>query len=148
MLWRSSTRINMEMVKQKTDNIDKEEGKERKNMNNKQPSTNCFFFFCFSSFFFAFGKKIGTAVFTQSGSAARKFQREVDAGQVGINLPIPVPLPFFSFTGSKKSFVGSTNFYGKEGIKFYTQTKTITSNWWDDDISSGARTAMPILGQE
>jgi len=90
----------------------------------------------------------GTAIFTQSGSAARKFQKEVDVGQVGINLPIPVPLPFFSFTGSRKSFVGSTNFYGKEGVKFFTQIKTITSNWWEDDMSSGVRTAMPLLGQD
>eukprot|EP01090_Pellita_catalonica_P023328 TRINITY_DN953_c0_g1_i2.p1 TRINITY_DN953_c0_g1~~TRINITY_DN953_c0_g1_i2.p1 ORF type:complete len:540 (-),score=76.88 TRINITY_DN953_c0_g1_i2:30-1619(-) len=71
----------------------------------------------------------GTAIFTQSGSAARKFQREADVGQIGINLPIPVPLPFFSFTGSRNSFLGSTHFYGKMGVDFYTQTKTITSAW-------------------
>jgi len=71
----------------------------------------------------------GTALFTNSGAAARKFTNEIDVGQVGINLPIPVPLPFFSFTGSRKSFVGSTNFYGKKGVDFYTQTKTITTNW-------------------
>lgn len=71
----------------------------------------------------------GTALFTNSGAAARKFTTDIDVGQVGINLPIPVPLPFFSFTGSKKSFVGSTNFYGKKGVDFFTQTKTITTNW-------------------
>ena len=71
----------------------------------------------------------GCAIFTQSGAAARKFQHEVEVGQIGINVPIPVPLPFFSFTGSKASFVGATNFYGKSGVNFFTQIKTITSNW-------------------
>jgi len=87
----------------------------------------------------------GTAIFTRSGSAARKFQREVDVGQVGINLPIPVPLPFFSFTGSRGSFVGAGHFYGKMGVHFYTQTKTITSSWRDDAAEWG--TTMPILGK-
>jgi len=90
----------------------------------------------------------GTAIFTRSGAAARKYQHEIDVGQVGINLPIPVPLPFFSFTGSRGSFVGSTHFYGKQGITFFTQTKTITSMWKDDDISLGVATHMPILGQQ
>ncbi|EFA75041.1 methylmalonate-semialdehyde dehydrogenase [Heterostelium album PN500] len=89
----------------------------------------------------------GTAIFTSSGAAARKYQYEIDVGQVGINLPIPVPLPFFSFTGSRASFVGSSHFYGKQGVNFYTQTKTITSNWRDDDISTGVATHMPILGK-
>jgi len=88
----------------------------------------------------------GTAIFTSNGAAARKYQHEIDVGQVGINLPIPVPLPFFSFTGSRGSFVGSTHFYGKQGIFFYTQTKTITSMWRDDDISTGVAAHMPILG--
>ncbi|EGC28904.1 methylmalonate-semialdehyde dehydrogenase [Dictyostelium purpureum] len=88
----------------------------------------------------------GTAVFTASGAAARKYQREIDVGQVGINLPIPVPLPFFSFTGSRGSFVGAGHFYGKTGVQFYTQIKTITSNWRDDNISTGVSTHMPVLG--
>lgn len=71
----------------------------------------------------------GTAIFTRSGAAARKFQREIDVGQVGINVPIPVPLPFFSFTGSRASVRGDLHFYGKAGVQFFTQTKTITSNW-------------------
>eukprot|EP01132_Coremiostelium_polycephalum_P000608 gene608-756_t len=87
----------------------------------------------------------GTAIFTQSGAAARKYQHEIDVGQVGINLPIPVPLPFFSFTGSRASFVGSQHFYGKTGVQFYTQIKTITSNWKDDEISSGVKTSMPTF---
>jgi len=91
----------------------------------------------------------GCALFTSSGPAARKFQYETEVGQIGINLPIPVPPPFFSFTGSKASFLGASNFYGKNGIKFYTQVKTVLSNWgWLDDVSLGIRTAMPILGRE
>jgi len=89
----------------------------------------------------------GTAIFTNSGALARKYQHEIDVGQVGVNVPIPVPLPFFSFTGSRKSFLGSTHFYGKMGINFYTQTKTITSSWREDAGSQGVTTAMPILGQ-
>merc|ERR1719326_1137026 len=71
----------------------------------------------------------GTAIFTQSGANARKFQQDVDCGQVGINVPIPVPLPHFSFTGSRASFVGSVNFYGRSGVQFYTQIKTVTASW-------------------
>jgi len=74
----------------------------------------------------------GTAIFSRSGAATRKFQFEVDVGQVGVNLAIPVPLPFFSFTGSRASIRGDLHFYGKQGIQFYTQTKTITSNWRDN----------------
>jgi len=88
----------------------------------------------------------GTAVFTQSGSLARKYQHEIDVGQVGVNLPIPVPLPMFSFTGSRGSFVGSTNFYGKSGVNFYTQVKTITSMWKDD--ADALSTSMPLLGKK
>lgn len=83
----------------------------------------------------------GTAVFTNSGAAARKFQQEIDCGQVGVNIPIPVPLPFFSFTGSRSSFRGSTHFYGKMGVNFFTYTKTITSNWKFEE--SQVRTAFP-----
>jgi len=87
----------------------------------------------------------GCAIFTRCGAAARKYQHEIDVGQVGINLPIPVPLPFFSFTGSRGSFAGSSNFYGKAGVHFYTQTKTITSMWREADINEGVRTSMPLL---
>jgi malonate-semialdehyde dehydrogenase (acetylating)/methylmalonate-semialdehyde dehydrogenase len=71
----------------------------------------------------------GVAVFTTSGANARRFQYETEVGQVGINLPIPVPLPFFSFTGTKASYRGNNHFYGKQGVNFFTQLKTITSNW-------------------
>lgn len=73
----------------------------------------------------------GAAIFTRSGSAAAKFQKDIQAGQLGINVPIPVPLPMFSFTGNKKSVAGggASNFYGKPGLNFYTQWKTVTSLW-------------------
>ena len=80
----------------------------------------------------------GTSIFTASGAAARKYQHEVEVGQVGINVPIPVPLPFFSFTGWKGSFYGDQHAYGKQAVRFYTETKTVTSRWFDDDIPDGA----------
>jgi malonate-semialdehyde dehydrogenase (acetylating)/methylmalonate-semialdehyde dehydrogenase len=83
----------------------------------------------------------GTAVFTRSGGAARKFVDEIEAGQVGVNVPIPVPLPQFSFTGNKKSILGDLNFYGKAGVNFYTQWKTVTSAWRADDYVEKLNTA-------
>lgn len=75
----------------------------------------------------------GTSIFTSSGAAARKFQNEVAVGQVGINIPIPVPLPFFSFTGWRGSFYGDTHAYGKQAFRFYTETKTVTARWFEDE---------------
>uniref|UniRef100_A0A1B6CH18 Probable methylmalonate-semialdehyde/malonate-semialdehyde dehydrogenase [acylating], mitochondrial n=1 Tax=Clastoptera arizonana TaxID=38151 RepID=A0A1B6CH18_9HEMI len=87
----------------------------------------------------------GTAIFTNNGASARKFIQEIDCGQVGINVPIPVPLPMFSFTGSRQSFRGDTHFYGKQGIHFYTQVKTVTQLWRESDVShSKASVAMPV----
>ncbi|KAJ6126853.1 Methylmalonate-semialdehyde dehydrogenase [Penicillium sp. IBT 18751x] len=88
----------------------------------------------------------GAAVFTRSGSTASKFQKEIEAGQLGINVPIPVPLPMFSFTGNKKSIAGggANTFYGKPGLQFYTQQKTVTSHWKSEDAtSSKAAVVMP-----
>ena len=79
----------------------------------------------------------GTSIFTSSGGAARKFQHEIEVGQVGINIPIPVPLPFFSFTGWKQSFFGDQHAYGKQAVKFYTETKTVTSRWFDEAPAGG-----------
>ena len=79
----------------------------------------------------------GTSIFTACGAAARKYQHEIEVGQVGINVPIPVPLPFFSFTGWKASFYGDQHAYGKQAVRFYTETKTITARWFDSDIPSG-----------
>ncbi|XP_065843392.1 probable methylmalonate-semialdehyde/malonate-semialdehyde dehydrogenase [acylating], mitochondrial [Oscarella lobularis] len=88
----------------------------------------------------------GTAIFTTSGATARKFQNDIDVGQIGVNVPIPVPLPMFSFTGSRGSFRGDTNFYGKQGVQFYTQTKTITQLWRSEDATSTkAATVMPTM---
>ena len=79
----------------------------------------------------------GTSIFTASGAAARRFQHEIDVGQVGINVPIPVPLPFFSFTGWKQSFFGDQHAYGKQAVKFYTETKTVTARWFEDAPTRG-----------
>ncbi|KUZ10912.1 methylmalonate-semialdehyde dehydrogenase [Burkholderia diffusa] len=79
----------------------------------------------------------GVGIFTQSGAAARKFQSEIDVGQVGINIPIPVPVPYFSFTGSRGSKLGDLGPYGKQVVQFYTQTKTVTARWFDDDATAG-----------
>jgi malonate-semialdehyde dehydrogenase (acetylating)/methylmalonate-semialdehyde dehydrogenase len=72
----------------------------------------------------------GVAIFTKSGATAQAFQKNIEAGQVGINVPIPVPLPMFSFTGNKKSIAGggASYFYGKPGLQFYTQLKTVSSS--------------------
>lgn len=81
----------------------------------------------------------GTAIFTRSGGAARKFQHEVEVGMVGVNVPIPVPLPFFSFTGWRGSFCGDLHMYGRAGVQFYTQPKTITSKWVVDEGTATGR---------
>ncbi|KAG1657807.1 hypothetical protein FOA52_006583 [Chlamydomonas sp. UWO 241] len=77
----------------------------------------------------------GCAIFTRSGAAARRFEHEVEVGMVGINVPIPVPLPMFSFTGWRGSFAGDLHMYGKAGVHFYTQPKTITSKWAVEDVA-------------
>ncbi|MDC8830972.1 CoA-acylating methylmalonate-semialdehyde dehydrogenase [Alteromonas gilva] len=86
----------------------------------------------------------GTSIFTASGAAARKYQSQVTVGQVGINVPIPVPLPFFSFTGWKNSFFGDLHAYGKQAVRFYTETKTVTSRWPEDDIPSGPNLTISL----
>lgn len=85
----------------------------------------------------------GCAIFTRSGSAAYKFEAEVECGQVGINVPIPVPLPMFSFTGNKKSIAGDLNFYGKSGMQFYTQWKTVTARWKEENEHTKLSTSFP-----
>lgn len=88
----------------------------------------------------------GTAVFTTSGSTAKKFVKEIDVGQVGVNVPIPVPLPMFSFTGSRDSIRGDLNFYGRSGLQFYTQLKTVTALWREEDATSTRATVtMPTI---
>ncbi len=73
----------------------------------------------------------GSAIFTSNGGAARTFQHEVQAGMVGVNVPIPVPLPFYSFGGWKDSLFGGSKVYGPEGIGFYTRSKVVTARWPD-----------------
>ena len=77
----------------------------------------------------------GTALFTRDGGAARQFQFEVQAGMVGINVPIPVPVAYYSFGGWKSSLFGDRHIYGPEGIDFYTRSKVVTSRWPDPATS-------------
>jgi malonate-semialdehyde dehydrogenase (acetylating)/methylmalonate-semialdehyde dehydrogenase len=73
----------------------------------------------------------GVALFTNDGGAARKFQHEVEVGMVGINVPIPVPMSYYSFGGWKASLFGDLHMYGMDGVRFYTRTKVVTSRWPD-----------------
>ncbi len=84
----------------------------------------------------------GTAIFTRSGAAARKFSNEIQVGMVGINVPIPVPMAFHSFGGWKRSLFGSSHMHGPEGVRFYTRRKAITARWHDDQ---SAEFSMPTM---
>ena len=87
----------------------------------------------------------GTAVFTRSGGAARKFEREIEVGMVGINVPIPVPVAFFSFGGWRSSLFGDTHVHGMEGVRFYTRGKVVSTRWPDANaVPTGFN--MPTLG--
>ncbi|MHB1851180.1 MAG: aldehyde dehydrogenase family protein, partial [Acidimicrobiales bacterium] len=77
----------------------------------------------------------GAAIFTRDGGAARRFQEEVEAGMVGVNVPIPVPVGYFSFGGWKESLFGDTHIYGPESISFYTRGKVVTERWPDPSTS-------------
>ena len=72
----------------------------------------------------------GSAIFTQNGYYAREFARHTDGGMVGINVAIPVPVGMFPFSGHKDSFIGDLHCLGKNGYKFFTETKTVTSRWF------------------
>jgi malonate-semialdehyde dehydrogenase (acetylating)/methylmalonate-semialdehyde dehydrogenase len=85
----------------------------------------------------------GTAVFTRSGAAARRFEHDIEVGMVGINIPIPVPMAFFSFGGWKASLFGDLHMHGMEGVQFYTRTKVVTSRWPLAEGSAGMSLAMP-----
>jgi malonate-semialdehyde dehydrogenase (acetylating) / methylmalonate-semialdehyde dehydrogenase len=87
----------------------------------------------------------GTSIFTRDGDTARDFARRVQAGMVGINVPIPVPMAFHSFGGWKRSLFGDHAVHGPEGIRFYTKIKTVTSRW-PTGIRTGVDTTMPTLG--
>jgi malonate-semialdehyde dehydrogenase (acetylating)/methylmalonate-semialdehyde dehydrogenase len=77
----------------------------------------------------------GTAIFTRSGHAARAFQRSIEVGMIGVNVPIPVPLGFYSFGGWKDSLFGDTHIYGPEGVRFYTRAKAVTTRWPRDEAA-------------
>ncbi|WP_030441930.1 CoA-acylating methylmalonate-semialdehyde dehydrogenase [Actinoplanes subtropicus] len=85
----------------------------------------------------------GTAIFTSSGEAARRFQRGVKVGMIGINVPIPVPMAYYSFGGWKDSLFGDKHIHGPEGVSFYTRGKVITSRWPHVDHASGASLHFP-----
>jgi malonate-semialdehyde dehydrogenase (acetylating)/methylmalonate-semialdehyde dehydrogenase len=78
----------------------------------------------------------GTAIFTRDGGAAKQFQYDIKVGMVGINVPIPVPVAYYSFGGWKSSIFGDANIYGPAGVEFYTRTKTVTSRWPDPSTSA------------
>jgi malonate-semialdehyde dehydrogenase (acetylating)/methylmalonate-semialdehyde dehydrogenase len=80
----------------------------------------------------------GTALFTSSGGAAQRFEEQIEVGMVGINVPIPVPMAFYSFGGWKQSLFGDLHVHGSEGIKFYTRTKAVTSRWTKSDTPTSS----------
>jgi malonate-semialdehyde dehydrogenase (acetylating)/methylmalonate-semialdehyde dehydrogenase len=87
----------------------------------------------------------GAAVFTRSGHAARVFQQDCEVGMAGVNVPIPVPMAFFSFGGWRNSLFGDLHVHGMDGVRFYTRTKVMTSRW-PDDGSAAPGFHMPVMG--
>ena len=85
----------------------------------------------------------GTAIFTSSGEAARRFQRGVNVGMIGINVPIPVPMAYYSFGGWKDSLFGDKHVHGPEGVSFYTRAKVVTARWPRTDHASDASYLFP-----
>ncbi len=83
----------------------------------------------------------GTAIFTSDGRAARRYQNEIEVGMVGVNVPIPVPVGYYSFGGWKNSLFGDTHAYGPDGIHFFTRTKVVTSRW--PEQSAGVNLHFP-----
>ena len=87
----------------------------------------------------------GAAIFTRDGAAARRFEHEVDAGMVGVNVPIPVPMAYYSFGGWKQSLFGDTHVHGPDGVHFYTRTKVVTTRW-GDPATRGPDLGFPRTG--
>jgi malonate-semialdehyde dehydrogenase (acetylating)/methylmalonate-semialdehyde dehydrogenase len=85
----------------------------------------------------------GVAIFTSDGGAARKFVSEVEVGMVGVNVPIPVPMAYYSFGGWKASLFGDLHIYGRDGVRFYTRTKAVTSRWPDPRTHRGVDLGFP-----
>jgi malonate-semialdehyde dehydrogenase (acetylating)/methylmalonate-semialdehyde dehydrogenase len=87
----------------------------------------------------------GTAIFTNDGGAARRFQHEVEVGMVGINVPIPVPMAYYSFGGWKASLFGDAHAHGAEGVRFFTRSKVVTARWLDPS-HGGINLGFPTSG--
>jgi malonate-semialdehyde dehydrogenase (acetylating)/methylmalonate-semialdehyde dehydrogenase len=85
----------------------------------------------------------GTAIFTSSGAAARAFEMDVEVGMIGVNVPIPVPMAYYSFGGWKSSLFGDTHAHGVEGVHFFTRGKVVTSRWPDPSTVGGLELAFP-----
>ena len=75
----------------------------------------------------------GSVIFTQNGHYAREFAKRTDGGMVGVNVGIPVPVGFFPFSGHKNSFFGDLHTLGRDGVRFYTETKSVTTRWFDEE---------------
>jgi malonate-semialdehyde dehydrogenase (acetylating)/methylmalonate-semialdehyde dehydrogenase len=88
----------------------------------------------------------GTAIFTRSGHAAQRFEREIQVGMVGVNVAIPVPVAYFSFGGWKASLFGDLHVHGPEGVLFYTRRKVVTTRWPDDGADGRSGLSMPTMG--
>jgi malonate-semialdehyde dehydrogenase (acetylating)/methylmalonate-semialdehyde dehydrogenase len=84
----------------------------------------------------------GVAIFTRDGAEARRFQHEIEVGMVGINVPIPVPMAYYSFGGWKQSLFGDVHMHGEEGVRFYTRAKVVTARW-SQTVSSGKDLGFP-----
>ena len=86
----------------------------------------------------------GVAIFTNDGGAARRFVSEIQVGMVGVNVPIPVPMAYYSFGGWKASLFGDTHMHGTEGVHFYTRGKVVTSRWLDRLSHGGVNLGFPV----
>jgi malonate-semialdehyde dehydrogenase (acetylating)/methylmalonate-semialdehyde dehydrogenase len=89
----------------------------------------------------------GAAIFTSSGDSARRFQREINIGMIGINIPIPVPVAYHSFGGWKDSLIGEFHMYGPEGVQFFTRAKIVTQRWPQSMDDSGTTFHFAGVGQ-
>jgi malonate-semialdehyde dehydrogenase (acetylating)/methylmalonate-semialdehyde dehydrogenase len=86
----------------------------------------------------------GVAIFTRDGDAARDFAAKVNVGMVGVNVPIPVPIAYYTFGGWKRSGFGDLNQHGPDSIRFYTKTKTVTSRW-PSGVKEGSEFVIPTM---
>ncbi len=87
---------------------------------------------------------VGVAIFTRDGDTARDFASKVQVGMVGVNVPIPVPLAYYTFGGWKRSGFGDLNQHGPDSVRFYTKTKTVTARW-PSGIKDGAEFVIPTM---